>query len=124
VAEGDLTPTPTVETLDTRVELGLTRASFAKLLGVRPAQVRKWETPGQPDPSNAALAAMRLALRLHELERNPLPWMTDELWATAHIASNELRAMAEQTHTRADYRTFCHAIQVLRALLEQQPKKV
>jgi len=116
--------TPTEETFDTRVKLGLTRAAFATLLGVRPAQVRKWETEGQPDPSNAALAAMRLALRVHELERNPLPWMTDELWATAQIASNELRAMAEQVHMRADYRTFCQAIQVLRALLEHAPKKV
>jgi hypothetical protein len=32
--------------------------------------------------------------------------------------------MAEQAHMRADYRTFCQAIQVLRALLEHAPKKV
>jgi transcriptional regulator with XRE-family HTH domain len=112
--------TPTEETFDTRVKLGLTRASFASLLGVRPAQVRKWETEGQPDPSNAALAAMRMALELHECRR--LPWM-EELWPQAQFARDELMAMLAHAHMVAERRAFVAATQVLNAVLEQRPER-
>jgi hypothetical protein len=95
-------------------------------LGLGPrgiSQVQRWEK-GTVKPNEATMTAIRLMVELHELKRNPVPWMTPELWATAHKASDELRAMAEQVHMRADYRTFCHALQVLRALLEHAPKKV
>jgi transcriptional regulator with XRE-family HTH domain len=113
--------TPTEETFDTRVKLGLTRAAFAKLLGVRPAQVRKWETEGQPDPSNAALAAMRLALELH-WERQ-MPWMA-ELWPQAQFARDELNAMHAHAHKLAERRVFVAATQVLNAVLARKPEKV
>jgi hypothetical protein len=113
--------TPTEETFDTRVKLGLTRAAFAKLLGVRPAQVRKWETDGQPDPSNAALAAMRLALELHR-ERQ-LPWMA-ELWPQAQFARDELMAMLAHAHMMDERRAFTAATQVLSAVLAHRPEKV
>jgi DNA-binding transcriptional regulator YiaG len=106
-------------------KLGMDRTAFGLALGIKGkgsayAQVRKWEA-GVVAPSDAALTAMRLLVELQECRR--LPWMTEELWRTAQIAQNELRAMAEQVHMRAEYRTFCLAIQVLRALLEHAPKK-
>ena len=112
---------PADETYDTRVRLGLNRAEFARLLGVRPAQVRKWETEGQPDPSNAALAAMRLALELHECRK--LPWMAG-LWAPAQFARNELMAMLAHAHMMDERRAFVAATQVLNAILEHRPEKV
>lgn len=118
--------TPAEEVADARDKLRLTRREFADALGLGPrgiSQVQRWEK-GTVKPNEATMTAIRLMVRVQELERNPLPWMTPELWATAHKASNELRAMAEQEHMRADYRTFCQAIQVLRALLKHAPKKV
>jgi hypothetical protein len=112
--------TPTEETFDTSVKLGLNRATFARLLGVRPAQVRKWETEGHPNPSNAALAAMRMALELHECRK--LPWMA-ELWPQAQFARDELMAMLAHAHMMNERRVFVAATQVLNAVLEHQTEK-
>jgi transcriptional regulator with XRE-family HTH domain len=118
--------TPAEEVADARDKLRLTRREFADALGLGPrgiSQVQRWEK-GTVKPNEATMTAMRLMVEAHELKRNPLPWMTPELWKAAHKASNELRAMAEQEHYRESYRTFCYALQVLRALLEQKPGKV
>lgn len=118
--------TPADEVRECRRKLGLDRTAFGHALGIADkasayAQVRKWEA-SIVEPSDGAKTAMRLLVELEECRR--LPWMTPELWDTAQIAQFELRAMAEQSHYRPEYRTFCHAIQVLRALLEHAPKKV
>lgn len=90
------------------------------MLRVRPAQVRKWETEGEPDPSAAALTAMRLAVELERQRR--LPWMTDQLWEAAQIALDDLKAMLGNTVMREERKSFTYAIQVLSALLAQRPE--
>jgi DNA-binding transcriptional regulator YiaG len=82
-------------------KLGMDRTAFGLALGIKGkgsayAQVRKWEA-GVVAPSDAALTAMRLLVELQECRR--LPWMTEELWRTAQIAQNELRAMAVSDET-------------------------
>lgn len=116
---------PAEEVQECRHKLGLDRTAFAKALGLGPrgyAQVRKWEE-GIGEPSAAAMTAIRLRVELEELKRNPLPWMTPEMWDAAQTALHDTQDMLGKANSMAERRALTPLVQLLRALLERRPSK-